>query len=96
MGTDLLHDAGLSLGESNVSSGFVLDELDLNLASLAASLLIVVVIVISCGSGDTRTLCAAAVAITSRVVDGRTVVELRRISNVGHIELLVFVLDRVG
>lgn len=79
-----------------MSSGFVLDELDLDLASLAASLLIIVIIVIGCGSGDTRTLCTAAVTIAGGVVDGRTVIELRRISNVGHIEMLDFVLDRVG
>lgn len=93
--TNLLHNASLSLGEGDVSSGFVLNELDLDLAPLTASLLVIVVIIISCG-GDTRTLGAAGLAVAGRVVNGRTVVELRWISDVGHIKGLDFVLDRVG
>jgi hypothetical protein len=44
--TYLLHDAGLSLGEGNVTTRLVLDELDLDLSSLAARLVVVVVIVV--------------------------------------------------
>ena len=40
----LLHDAGLAFGKGNVSSRFVLDELDVNLPSLAAGLILVIVI----------------------------------------------------
>lgn len=82
--TDLLHDASLSLREGDVSSGFVLNEFDLNLAPLAASLLIVVVIIVSRG-GNTRTLGATGLAVTGRVVGGGAMVKLRRISNVGHV-----------
>lgn len=39
--TDLLHDAGLSLGEGDVTTRLVLDELDLDLSSLAAGLVLV-------------------------------------------------------
>jgi hypothetical protein len=44
--TYLLHDAGLALGKSNVSTRLVLDELDLNLSALASGLVIVVVVVV--------------------------------------------------
>lgn len=44
--TNLLHDTSLSLGESDVTTRLVLDELDFNLSSLAARLVVVVVIVV--------------------------------------------------
>jgi hypothetical protein len=44
----LFHDAGFALGESNVSTRLVLDELDLNLSTLAAGLVIIVVVVVGC------------------------------------------------
>jgi hypothetical protein len=72
-----------------------LDELDLNLASLAASLLIIVIIIVSRG-GNSRTLGAAGFAVAGRVITRRAVIELRRISDVGHFDGLDFVLDRVG
>ena len=56
--TDLLHDAGLALGEGDVSTRLVLDELDLNLASLATRLVVVIVVVVS--RAGTRTLDASA------------------------------------
>ena len=56
--TNLLHDAGLALGEGNVSTRLVLDELDLDLASLATWLVIVIIVVV-CGAG-TRALDASA------------------------------------
>jgi len=42
----LLHDTSLSLGEGDVTTRLVLDELDFNLSSLAAGLVVVVVIVV--------------------------------------------------
>jgi hypothetical protein len=44
--TYLLHDAGFALGEGDVPTRLVLDELDLDLSSLAAGLVIVVVVVV--------------------------------------------------
>ena len=43
--TYLLHDTSLALGEGDVPTRLVLDELDLNLSSLAAGLVIIVVVV---------------------------------------------------
>ena len=56
--TNLLHDAGLALGEGDVSTRLVLDELDLNLASLATRLVVVVIVVV--GSAGTRALDTSA------------------------------------
>lgn len=44
--TYLLHDSGLALGEGDVPTRLVLDELDLNLPALAAGLVVVVVIIV--------------------------------------------------
>lgn len=44
--TYLLHDTSLSLGESNMPTRLVGDELDLNLATLAPWLVIIVVVVV--------------------------------------------------
>ena len=67
--TDLLHDAGLALGESDVTTRLVLDELDLNLSPLATWLVVVVVIVVG---GGARSLCRSlsAVAVADRVIVG--------------------------
>lgn len=54
--TYLLHDTGFALGEGDVPTRLVLDELDLNLPALAAGLVIVVVVVVGSRS---RTLSAA-------------------------------------
>jgi hypothetical protein len=56
--TNLLHDTGLALREGNVSTRLILDELDLNLASLATRLIIVIVVVV--GSAGTRALDTSA------------------------------------
>lgn len=42
----LLHDAGLALAEGDVATRLVLDELDLDLATLATGLVIIVVVVV--------------------------------------------------
>jgi hypothetical protein len=44
---DLLHDARLPLRESDVTTRLVLNEFDLNLSPLAATLFIIVVVVIA-------------------------------------------------
>lgn len=62
--TYLLHDAGLALGEGNMATRLVADELDLDLAALATALLVVIIIVVV-GAG---TLHAA------RVIDGSVAV----------------------
>src|SRR3712207_3209929 len=49
--TYLLHDTGLALGKGNVATRLVLDELDFNLSSLAAGLVVVVVIVVGGSAG---------------------------------------------
>jgi hypothetical protein len=74
--TYLLHDAGLPLAECDMSTRLVLDELDLNLSSFTAGLVIVVVVIV-CGR-RTRTLGATAftkstVAVADRVVVTRRV-----------------------
>ena len=57
--TNLLHDTGLPLGEGDVSTRLVLDELDLDLASLAARLVVIVIVVVGSGAGA-RSLGTAA------------------------------------
>lgn len=70
--TNLLHDTSLALGEGDVSTRLVLDELDLNLATLATRLVIIVVVVV--GSAGTRALDASAleraIAILKIVLGG--------------------------
>lgn len=42
----LFHDTGFALGESDVATRLILDKLDLDLAALAAGLVVVVVVVV--------------------------------------------------
>jgi hypothetical protein len=42
----LLHDSSLALGESDVSTRLILNELDFNLSSLATGFVIVVVVIV--------------------------------------------------
>lgn len=86
--TDLLHDAGLALGKGNVAARLVADELDLNLATLASALFVIVVVVV----GRRRALALDAArlggraAIANRVgvveVAGRALLVL--FGDVGH------------
>jgi hypothetical protein len=85
--TNLLHDAGFPLGESDVPTRLVANKLYLDLASLATALIIVVIVIVV-GSAlalslDTATL-GGSTAIAVRVVEvaGRLLVVLVR--DVGH------------
>ena len=88
IGTHLLHDTSLSLGECDMATRLISDELDLNLSALASWLIIIVVVVV-CGSltrslDATRFNCVAiadSVLIESR---GRTLVVL--VGDVGHFD----------
>lgn len=86
--TDLLHNTSLALGKGDVSTRLVADELDLNLATLAAALLIIVVLVV--GGGLSLTLHAAGFLGCAAIADGVRVVKLGRrglvvlIGDVGH------------
>lgn len=76
--TYLLHDARLPLGEGNVSTRLVLNELDLDLATLAAGLVVVVVVIVV-GGGlalalDTARLGIAVVELLFVVV-GRVLID---------------------
>lgn len=66
--TCLLHDTSLALGEGNMATRFVGDELDLNLTSLTTTLLVVVIVVVT-GHGGSWSLGASAVStIASQVI----------------------------
>ena len=73
-GQYLLHDTGLALGEGDVSTRLVLDELDLDLPALAAGLVVVVVVVVG---GRARAL-GAAICIGGIEGAVAVVVERRR------------------
>ena len=73
-GTYLLHDTGLALGEGDVATRLVADELDFNLAPLATTLLIVIIVVV--GRARARTLDAAA--LSCAIAYGMRIVELGR------------------
>ena len=85
-GKYLLHDAGLALGEGDVATRLVADELDLNLAPLATTLLVVIIVVV----GRTRARTLDAAALSCAIADGMRIVELGRgglvvlIGDVGH------------
>lgn len=87
--TNLLHDSSLALGECDVATRLVADELDLDLATLAAALVVVIIVIFGCagtGTLDAAILSDAGVAIADRM----RLVELGRrglvvlISDVGH------------
>ena len=72
--TYLLHDTGLALGKGDVTTRLVLDELDLNLSSLAAGLVVVVVIVVGSSAGALDAAVLHAEGAIAVVVDrGRRV-----------------------
>ena len=65
--SDLLHDTGLALRESNVSTRLVLNELDVNLPALTARLFIIIVIIVAGSSADARTFDTAIVSALASV-----------------------------
>jgi len=69
--THLLHDSSFTLGESNVPSRFVLNELDLDLPSLATWLVVVVIVVVGGSSRGALTLDASVFAIAQVILVGR-------------------------
>ena len=87
LGTDLLHDAGFSLGESDVPTRLVLNELDLNLSSLATALVIIIVVIVS-GRRNSGTLGASRLdAVAGEVVAwGRLIKTGGRIGDISHCE----------
>lgn len=83
--TDLLHDARLSLGEGNVSTRLVADELYFNLATLTAAFLIIVIFIV--GGNRTRAL------YTAPLGDGITIAHRVWLVEVGGGGLVVMVGD---
>ena len=81
--TYLLHDTGLPLGEGDVATRLILDELDFDLAALTARLVVIVVVVLgahavalgAAGVAVARLLQVIVLAGGELVIDG---------SQVGH------------
>lgn len=88
---NLLHDAGLALGESDVATRLILDEFDLDLSSFTTRLVVVIIIVVA--STHTRAFGAAvlegAVAGSSQFILGRRML-LVSDTDVGHGEVEPF------
>ena len=84
--TYLLHDARFPLGECDVTARLVRDELDLDLASLATSLLIVVIVVVGC-HGVSWSLDTSRIIAVEIIARGRIVEASRWIGDVGHYDL---------
>ena len=97
--TNLLHDPSFPLGEGNVTTRLVLDEFDLDLSSLTASLLVIVIIVIAC-LRHSRTLCASRIeAVAGQVIAWGRVIKGIRIGDVGHVDkgfAFCESMDRIG
>lgn len=72
---DLLHDASLPLGEGDVTTRLVLDELDLDLSAFAATLLVVVIIIVTSHGGSGSLDATGVGAVASELVARRWVVE---------------------
>lgn len=84
----LLHDAGFPLGEGDVPSRFVLDELDVNLPPLATGFVVIVIVVVR-SSADARSLDASRIGVAiagERVVGARAVVGIG-VLDVGHCDV---------
>lgn len=82
----LFHDTRLALGESNVPTRLVRDELDFNLPALASWLIIVVVVVV--GGRRALALDATTIAASKSAIAHGMVIERWRalvvFSDVGH------------
>lgn len=91
---DLLHNTCFSLGECDVTAGLVRDEFDLDLASLTASLLIVIIIVVGC-HGVSWSLDASRI-ITIKIITRRWIIETGRgIGDVSHDEVSIESIERL-
>lgn len=64
----LLHDTSLTLGEGDVATRLVLDELDLDLASLTTLTLVIVVVVVASGGHSSALGTASFGAVAGREV----------------------------
>ena len=86
--TDLLHDTSLSLGEGDVTTRLVLDELDLDLSALTATFLIIVIVIVSTSHGSSGALSASGIStVASQVITRRRMVETGvRIELISHDE----------
>lgn len=81
--TDLLHNTGLALGKGDMATRLILDELDLDLATLTARLVIIIVVVLGTNATALGTAGISAVAGLLQVIvtRGKLVVDG---SHVGH------------
>lgn len=88
--TYLLHDTSLALGEGDMTTRLVADELDLDLAALTATLLVIVVIVVGRARAGALNAAGLANVVVVAVADSMRVVELGGrglfvlIGDVGH------------
>jgi hypothetical protein len=82
---DLLHDTSLALREGDVATRLVLDELDLDLATLTATLLIVLIVILTSHGGSWALGTTGVAAGTGEVVTRRRLVKAGGgVSDVGH------------
>lgn len=84
--TYLLHDTGLPLGKGNVTTRLILDELDLDLATLTARLVIVIVVVLRAHAAALGTASVSAVARLLQVVVVWRELLLTDRGHIGHLE----------
>lgn len=87
--THLLHDTSLPFREGNVATGLVLDELDLNLSTLATGLIVIVVVVLGAQTAAFGDVVVSGAVASSRgllevFVGGRRGILLTNGSDVGH------------
>ena len=99
MEPDLFHDASFPLRESDVTTRFILDELDLDFSPLTATLLIILIIIVSC-CRHSRTLCASRLEpVASEFVARGRVFEGVGVGNVSHVDgdsVFYECMDRIG
>lgn len=84
--TYLLHNTSLTLGKGNVTTRLVLDELDLDLATLTARLVIVIVVVLGAHAAALGTAGVSAVARLLQVVVVWRELLLTDSGHIGHLE----------
>lgn len=85
--THLLHDTRLPLGEGDVATRLILDELDLDLSALATGLVVIVIIVIGAHAipfGGAIVRSAIAGGLLQVLLGGRGLLLIKGGSDVGH------------